>query len=89
MGTHASQSYLRAAEEPRSPPAMSMTRNGRPMASSISFSKPSRRLCSSCASSGLHQENISTLSNWWTRMMPRVSLPWLPASRRKHEDQPQ
>ena len=28
--------------------------------------------------------NISTLSNWWTRNMPRVSLPAAPASRRKH-----
>ena len=27
---------------------------------------------------------ISTLSNWWTRIMPRVSRPAAPASRRKH-----
>ena len=27
--------------------------------------------------------NISTLSNWWTRKIPRVSLPAAPASRRK------
>ena len=40
------------------------------------------------ASSGRQYENISTLSNWCTRMMPRMSLPYEPASRRKHDDQP-
>ena len=33
--------------------------------------------------SGLSNSTISTLSNWWTRRMPRVSLPAAPASRRK------
>ena len=33
---------------------------------------------------GWQKTNISTLSNWWTRNMPRVSLPAAPASRRKH-----
>ena len=35
-------------------------------------------------SSGFSNSTISTLSNWWTRRMPRVSLPAAPASRRKH-----
>ena len=35
-------------------------------------------------SSGLSNMTISTLSNWWTRRIPRVSLPAAPASRRKH-----
>ncbi len=33
-------------------------------------------------------ENISTLSNWCTRKMPRVSLPAAPASRRKQGEKP-
>ena len=33
-------------------------------------------------------ENISTLSNWCTRKMPRVSLPYVPASRRKYDENP-
>ena len=37
---------------------------------SISFSHASSRWCSAAASSGRQYENISTLSNWWTRMMP-------------------
>ena len=32
--------------------------------------------------------NISTLSNWCTRKIPRVSLPAAPASRRKHGEKP-
>ena len=34
------------------------------------------------------KQNISSLSNWWTRKMPRVSLPYVPASRRKHDEYP-
>src|SRR5205807_5191301 len=34
-------------------------------------------------------ENISTFSNWWTRKIPRVSLPCAPASRRKQVEIPQ
>ena len=37
---------------------------------------------------GSTNENISTLSNWWTRKMPRVSLPAAPASRRKQVEKP-
>ena len=37
---------------------------------------------------GAQKTNISTLSNWWTRNMPRVSLPAAPASRRKHVEKP-
>src|SRR3954470_18887267 len=44
---------------------------------------PSRRSCSSTDRSGSQNTNISTLSNWWTRKIPRVSLPAAPASRRK------
>ena len=33
--------------------------------------------------SGAQYTYISTLSNWWTRNMPLVSLPAAPASRRK------
>ena len=43
----------------------------------------SRRSCSSRATSIVVKTNISTLSNWWTRNIPRVSLPAAPASRRK------
>ena len=39
---------------------------------------------SSKLSSGLAYFTISTLSNWCTRMSPRVSRPALPASSRKH-----
>ena len=39
-------------------------------------------------SSGSTNENISTLSNWCTRKMPRVSLPAAPASRRKQGEKP-
>src|SRR6266508_1723245 len=35
----------------------------------------SRRSCSSRECSGRQKTNISTLSNWWTRNMPRVSFP--------------
>ena len=37
---------------------------------------------------GSTNENISTLSNWWTRKIPRVSLPAAPASRRKQVEIP-
>src|SRR5256885_5255813 len=42
---------------------------------------------SSCAGydfSGWTICTSSTLSNWWLRIMPRVSLPAAPASERKH-----
>ena len=48
-----------------------------------SFSHCSSRWCSASASSGAQNTNISTLSNQCTRKIPRVSLPWAPASRRK------
>ena len=48
VGIHASQSNLRAAEEPRSPEATSMTRNGSSSAVSHCFSHASSRWCSAC-----------------------------------------
>ena len=39
-------------------------------------------------SSGATKLNISTLSNWCTRKMPRVSCPAAPASRRKQGEKP-
>lgn len=33
-------------------------------------------------------QNCSTFSNWWTRKMPHVSLPWAPASFRKQVETP-
>ncbi len=53
VGIHASQSYLRAAEEPRSPEATSMTRNGSSSEVSHCFSHSSSRRCSSWESSGV------------------------------------
>ncbi|CPU64922.1 Uncharacterised protein [Mycobacteroides abscessus] len=52
MGSHASQSNLRAALDPRSPAAVSMTRYGRSTRRSICSSQPSRRWCSAAASAG-------------------------------------
>ena len=46
------------------------------------------RSCSSHDVSGSTKTNISTLLNWWTRNIPRVSLPAAPASRRKHVEKP-
>src|SRR3954447_76577 len=43
----------------------------------------SSRSCSSLEAPGSTNENISTLSNWWTRKMPRVSRPAAPAPRRE------
>ncbi len=37
---------------------------------------------------GRTKQNISTLSNWWTRKIPRWSRPAAPASRRKHGEKP-
>jgi len=54
----------------------------------IDSSIASSRWCSSRAASGWQNENISTLSNWCTRMMPFVSFPYVPASRRKHGENP-
>ena len=48
----------------------------------------SSRSCSSFDLSGSTNVNISTLSNWCTRKMPRVSLPAAPASRRKQGEKP-
>ena len=39
-------------------------------------------------SSGATKLNISTLSNWCTRKIPRVSRPAAPASRRKQLEKP-
>ena len=47
------------------------------------FSHSSSCWCSASAFSGAQKTNISTLSNQCTRKMPRVSLPCVPASRRK------
>src|SRR3954466_7793494 len=87
-GSHASQSNLRAALDPRSPAATSMTRYGSSSFARNSFSHSSSRWCSASSSATSTYENISTLSNWCTRMIPRVSLPWLPASRRKQDEKP-
>ena len=54
----------------------------------IDSSMASSRSCSSSAVSGSTKQNISTLSNWCTRKMPRVSLPAAPASRRKQLEKP-
>ncbi len=50
----------------------------------ISSSIATRNSCSSQVVSGVANPNISTLSNWCTRNMPPMSLPYVPASRRKH-----
>lgn len=75
VGIHASQSNLREAEAPRSPLATSITWKGSSRPVSHCFSQSRSRWCSLSASAGSTYENISTLSNWCTRKMPRVSLP--------------
>src|ERR687892_8767 len=74
-GSQASQSNLRAALAPRSPAATSITRYGNSTAASMSSSQARRRRGPSTAASSPQKENISTLWNWWTRMIPRVSRP--------------
>ena len=54
----------------------------------IDSSIASSRSCSATAWSGSTKLNISTLSNWCTRKIPRVSLPAAPASRRKQLEKP-
>ena len=51
-GHHASQSNLRDADEPRSPPATSITRYGTSIAASISVPSRASLRCSASASSG-------------------------------------
>src|SRR5215218_9299779 len=67
---------------------MFTTRYGISSACISSSSIASSRSCSAGDSSGTTKANISTLSNWWTRKMPRVSLPAAPASRRKQVEGP-
>ena len=67
---------------------MFTTRYGISSACSSSSSIASNRSCSAAESSGRTNENISTLSNWCTRNMPRVSRPAAPASRRKQGEKP-
>ena len=67
---------------------MFTTRYGISSACRISSSIASSRSCSSRDSSGRTNVNISTLSNWCTRKIPRVSLPAAPASRRKQVEKP-
>ena len=59
-----------------------MTRYGSSRASSHDRSHARMRSCSAYDSSSVVNTNISTLSNQCTRKMPRVSLPYEPASRR-------
>ena len=77
-------SYFFAAEPPRSPAATFTTRYGISRFPTISSSIETSISCSSHEVSGVVNENISTLSNWCTRNMPPMSLPYVPASRRKH-----
>ena len=74
-GSHTSTSYFFAAAAPRSPAAMFTTRYGSPSPPTIDSSIASSASCSSHDVAGSAYENISTLSNWCTRKMPRVSLP--------------
>lgn len=82
VGIHASQSNFLEADAPRSPVATSITWKGSSRLVSHCFSHSRSRWCSAAASSGCTYENISTLLNWCTRKMPRVSFPYVPASRR-------
>ena len=79
---------LGAAEPPRSLTAIFTTRYGMPSSPANSSSIARMRSCSACESSGGTKLNISTLSNWCTLKIPRVSLPAAPASRRKHGEKP-
>ena len=81
-------SYFFAALLPRSPAATFTTRKGISRLPSTSSSTPTRNSCSSQLDSGVAKLNISTLSNWCTRNMPPMSLPYVPASRRKHVEYP-
>ena len=60
------------------------TRYGSSSRCSTASACPVSRSCSAAESSGRQKRTSSTLSNWCTRMSPRVSLPCAPASRRKH-----
>ena len=80
---HTSRSYVRALPNPVSPAASSSTRYGSSSRCSTASAWPVSRSCSAADSSARANRTSSTLSNWWTRMSPRVSLPWAPASRRK------
>ena len=87
-GSHASRSYFFVADDPSSATPMFTTRYGISKAWSSDSSIASSRSCSSSDSAGSTNENISTLSNWCTRKIPRVSRPAAPASRRKHGEKP-
>ena len=87
-GSHTSMSNFFAAAGPRSPAAMFTTRYGRPSPPMMRSSIARMRSCSASESAGATKANISTLSNWCTRKMPRVSLPYVPASRRKFVENP-
>ena len=68
-------SYFFAAEPPRSPAAMLTTRYGNSRLPRISSSTDTSSSSSSQLVSGVLNENISTLSNWWTRNIPPRSFP--------------
>ena len=68
-------SYFFAAGAPRSPAAMFVTRYGSPSPPMRDSSIARIRSCSAQDWSGVTIEYISTLSNWCTRKIPRVSLP--------------
>ena len=68
---------------------MFTTRYGISRLPRTSSSTPTRNSCSSQLDLGRRERlNISTLSNWCTRNMPPMSLPYVPASRRKHDGVP-
>ena len=77
-------SYFFAAEAPRSPAATLTTRYGRPSSwIELLLDREQVLVLVARVLGDVVKTNISTLSNWWTRNMPRVSLPAAPASRRK------
>jgi hypothetical protein len=83
-GAHTSTSYLRAAWNERSPVHISTIRCCRPSFRHTSSASSSSERSSSSDVSGRTNFTISTLSNWWPRLMPRTSRPADIRSRRKH-----
>src|SRR5437879_6475732 len=61
-----------------SPAGRTTTRYGTPSSRTSSSVFASRSSCSSHELSGSVSANCSTLLNWWTRNIPRVSLPAAP-----------
>ena len=83
-GNQASMSYFFAAEAPRSPAADVDDAVGNvELFDELFLDREEALVLVPRRLGAVVKTNISTLSNWCTRNIPRVSLPAAPASRRK------